>query len=596
VKQGRGTVEWRHVAGGLAAALGATALVLAALGRPASGQPRTSGPPDPKRVECTAGRYGGRLVLGTRNAPKTFNGITANETSSTDVTNRLFDQLVYFDNQTQRTEPGLARSWERSPDGRTWTFHLRHAFFSDGTPITSADVLFTFEVVYDPKVHPATAELVKVHGQRFQLSAPDDSTVVVRLPESYGIFLEVIGAVNIVPRARLEAALHEGRFESSYGLNTRPEDLVGSGPWRLKQFVPGERVVLERNPYWYEVDPRGRRLPYLDELVWLVEPDQNTELLRFEHGETDAMDMPRSADYPRLKAGEAASGYKVFDLGVDLRTTFFWFNLNLRADQRTPYVDPVKYRWFSDLNFRRAVALAVDRGRMIRLAYQGQAAPNWGPSTRGNRRWYDPEVKEYTHDLARARELLRREGFADRNRDGWLEDPAGNKVQFSIITNADNNTRVSLCNLLRSDLKELGMDLTVAPVEFNQLISRIRESRDYDAALLGLGGGVPPDPSLSQNVWMSRGKQHFWYIDQPRPATPWEAEVDSLMEELSRDDDYPRRKRLWDRVQEIVTDQAVVIYLPSEKAYVVASRKLGNLRPTLIPHRVLWNSPQIYLK
>ncbi|MBI5838314.1 MAG: ABC transporter substrate-binding protein [Candidatus Eisenbacteria bacterium] len=571
-------------------------LAFAALG--ARERPRDAAPlpPDHKVVDAELGRFGGRIVLASRNGPRTFNGITANEVSSTDVTNRLYEQLITYNNELQRAEPGIAKSWERSRDGRTWTMHLRHAFFSDGTPITSADVLFSFDVVYDPRVHPSTAELVKVRGQKFQLSAPDDSTVVFRLADSYGVFLDVIGAVNIMPRARLESAFREGKFESAYGINTRPEDLVTSGPWRLKQFAPGERVVLEPNPYWYESDRRGRRLPYLDEIVWLVVPDQNAELLKFEQGEIDAIDVPRSLDFPRLKAGEAQGRYVVHDLGVSLATVFFGFNLNLKADLRTPCADPVKYRWFSNLNFRRAVAMAADQGKMVRLAYQGQASPNWGPSTRGNKKWYDPDVKQYSHDTERARRLLQREGFEDRNHDGWLEDPEGNKVQFSIITNADNNVRVSLCNLLKSDLRQVGIDLVVTPLDFNQLIGRIRDSKDFEALLLGFAGGVPPDPALGQNVWKSRGKNHFWYSDQPRPMTAWEAECDSLMDELSRVEDQARRKRLWDRVQEIVTDQAVIVYLPSERAYVVARNKFGNLRPALIPHRVLWNSSRIFLK
>jgi peptide/nickel transport system substrate-binding protein len=256
----------------------------------------------------------------------------------------------------------------------------------------------------------------------------------------------------------------------------------------------------------------------------------------------------------------------------------------------------VKYAWFNNPNFRRAVALSVNREKMIRLAYLDQATPNWGPSTRGNKRWFDPNVKDYHYDAERARRLLAREGFTDRNRDGWLEDRAGNRVQFTLATNADNTLRQTLCGLLKTDLKQVGIEVTVAPVDFNSLIGRIRETRDYDAILLGLTTGVPPDPALGQNVWKSKGKTHFWNVDQARPSTAWEAEIDSLMDEMARVEDYPKRKRMWDRIQEIVTDQAVFIFLPSEKAYLVARDRIGNLRPTVIPHRVLWNAPQLYLK
>ncbi len=115
------------------------------------------------------GRYGGRFVLGETNNPKTFNAMMANETSSTDITDRLFGFLVDLTTATQQYEPGLAKSWEVAPDGVTWTFHLRKgAAFSDGHPMTAEDVLFSFEVVYDKNLHPAIQDLLKIGGQKFR--------------------------------------------------------------------------------------------------------------------------------------------------------------------------------------------------------------------------------------------------------------------------------------------------------------------------------------------------------------------------------------------------------------------------------------------
>jgi len=307
------------------------------------------------------------------------------------------------------------------------------------------------------------------------------------------------------------------------------------------------------------------------------------------------MDNPRPGDFTRLEKGQQGGNYKLYDLGVSLNTNFLCFNQNLRKDLKTPYVDAVKYRWFSTPNFRRAMALALDQSKMGRLAFQGQAVPNWGPTTRGNRLWFDSQVKQYGYDPGRARALLAGEGFIDRNHDGWLEDARGNRVQFSLITNTGNTVREAMANLVKNDLKKIGVDVTVTLLDFGQLMNRLRETRDFDCVLLGFQSGVPADPAMGQNVWRSTGKYHQWCLDMPRPATPWEAEIDSLMDQLVRIDDYARRKRMWDRVQEIVTDQVPFIYLPTQKAYVVARNSFGNLRPTLLPHRVLWNSEQIYV-
>src|SRR5713101_4626543 len=127
---------------------------------------------------ASVGRYGGRFVLGETLSPRTFNALMANETSSTDITSRLFIGLTDFDKNTQKEAPMLAKSWEVSEDGLTWTFLLRRgAAFSDGHPITAEDVLFSFAVAYDPTLHPAVQDLLKMNGKSFEVSAPDPHTI-----------------------------------------------------------------------------------------------------------------------------------------------------------------------------------------------------------------------------------------------------------------------------------------------------------------------------------------------------------------------------------------------------------------------------------
>ncbi len=141
--------------------------------------------PEEPRIERTdsIGTYGGRFVLGETTGPKTFNAMMANETSSTDITARMFVGLVDFDNETQQDAPGLAKSWEVGADGLTWTFHLRKgAAFSDGHPITSSDVLFSFELAYDETLHPSVQDLLITNGKKWEVSAPDDYTIVIKLP------------------------------------------------------------------------------------------------------------------------------------------------------------------------------------------------------------------------------------------------------------------------------------------------------------------------------------------------------------------------------------------------------------------------------
>jgi peptide/nickel transport system substrate-binding protein len=543
------------------------------------------------------GVYGGRFVFAETGGPKTFNAMIANETSTTDITNLLFSNLSDFDNHEQTETPMLAYAPEVSADGLTWSYRLRRgACFSDGHPLTSEDVMFSLDVAYDPVVHPSVAELLQSAGKPFEYSAPDSYTVVFKIAAPYALMNAAVGSVRIMPKHKLYDAWKAGNFESSFGVKTPPDELVTSGAWRLKEYVENEKVVLTRNPYWLGVDSRGRRLPYLDELVFVVVPNQNTAALKFQAGEVDALDNTKPDDYKTFKDGEARGRYKVYDLGPALSTNFFWFNLNLKKDRKTPYVERWKYEIFRNPEFRRAVSQAVDRDAMIRGPFFSRAVKNWATTTSGNKVWHDEGVTAFDYDPEAAKKRLSGMGLRDGDGDGYLEDAGGHTVSFTLSTNAENNVRVELCNMIAEDLKKVGIKVILAPVEFNTLITRIREDKGYESILLGLQTGVPPDPSMGQNVYRSSGKTHYWNLEQPKPETPEEARIDRLMDALSGTNDLAERKAAWLEVKNIVNDQCWFIWLPTLLHYNMVSDKFGNVQPSAIPHRVLWNIDRVYRK
>jgi peptide/nickel transport system substrate-binding protein len=339
-------------------------------------------PPEEPLVRHVAdvGSYGGRFVLGETNGPRTFNAIMANETSSTDITDRLFAFLVDYDHLTQQYGPGLAKSWDVSPDGVTWTFHLRKgAAFSDGHPLTSADVLFSFQIVYDDALHPAMQEMLQSDGQKFRVSAPDAHTVVIDTGKPHAGLLDALcpGNLPIVPKHALEQAYKDGTFAAAYNISTPPDRLVTSGAWRLGEFVANEKTVLVRNPYYFAFDQNGRRLPYLDELVFLVVPDQDAADLKFRSGGVDGVDDVKPENYRWYEENQQKGDFTLHDLGAAQATHLLWFNLNrVQAPIRgakpvagkrigDPFVDPVKYGWFNDPDFRRAVSMANERDALI---------------------------------------------------------------------------------------------------------------------------------------------------------------------------------------------------------------------------------------
>jgi len=551
----------------------------------------------------TPGRYGGRFVLGQVSNPKTFNAMMANESSSNDINRLTYSALVGFNNETQQLEPALAKSWEVAPDGVTWTFHLRRgAAFSDGHPMTAQDVLFSFQVAFDLVLHPSVQDLLKMGDKFYDVSAPDDYTFVVKTPAPSAILLNTVGAVSIMPRHVLEGPFKSGNFASAYNVSTPPDELVSSGPWRVVQYVAGEKTVLGRNPYWYEVDQQKRRLPYLNEIVYVVVPDRDAADLKFRSGELDGLDYVKPENYRWYAENRQKGNFTLHDLGPDLNTNFFWFNLNTVKKPAPgkkvgdPQVDRVKYEWFKNPLFRRAVSMAIDRQAMIPSVFFGEGHKNWAIATRGNKMWHSPDLVHYDYNPEESKKLFASLGFKDGNGDGVLEDARGNPVTFTLKTNSDNTLRIALANFVKDDLAKVGINVVLSPADFNTIITNIRADFQYDAILLGLQSGVPPDPGMMQNVYRSSGVTHFWNLAQTKPETPEEARIDRLMDEIVSVQDSEARKRAYKEVESIVNEQGWFIWLPIANQKVPVSNRFGNLQPSILPHRIIWNADRLYAK
>lgn len=546
--------------------------------------------------EITPGEMGGQLIVGSISDPKTFNIILAGETSSTDILDRMYAGLVEFDLLTQEYKPGLAKSWEHSPDYKEWTFYLRRGIrWSDGKLITADDVVFTFDVIYNPDIPNSLKDLLKVDGKNFTVTKIDDYTVKVTLPDTYGPFLYVIG-IPILPKHKLEKSIADKTFNQIYNINVKPEELVVNGPFLLDKFVSGEKTVLKRNPFYWKQDIKNQRLPYLENIVFLNVPDINALMLKFQAGETDLYDV-RGDRYQTIKDGEAKGNYTVYDIGPGLGTEHLWFNLNADKNPETgkPYVDPKKLKWFQQVDFRRAVSHAIDRQSIARVVYRGRAIPNYGPVSPADKRWHNPDIPKYEYNLEKAKALLDGLGFIDRNNDGIREDPEGNKISFTIISNQGNNYREKMGNIICDSLRQIGLDAQLKLLDFNTLVVKLNDSYDYEACLLGLTGSIEPVGGM--NVFLSSGRMHQWYPNQKTPATPAEARIDELMNKYLKEPTYEKQREYFFEVQHILAEQQFMIYTIIPNIYVAVRNKFGNIRPTALTHNsVLWNADEIFIK
>jgi len=590
VKNRRAGPHWRRTF------LCSFALLFLSLGQAAASPQQKSIKEELFVLPGEVGKRGGRLVFALRGEPKTLNPLIAADTRSREVIGIMQADLVHINRATQLTEPALAKSWKISPDGLQYTIILRHGLkFSDGQPLDADDVLFTFRVYLDENVHAPQRDLLIISGKPITVRKLDARTVVFRLPKTYGVGERLFDGLAILPRHLLEKPYQEGKVSQIGTLATAANQWAGLGPFRLKEYVAGQRLVLERNPYYWKTDVKGNRLPYADELVFLFVPNADAQVLKFQSGETDAIAQLSAENFSVLS--RQLRGYTMVDAGPGLEYNFLFFNLNDLGEKTSPELTR-KQKWFREVRFRQAVSAAVDREAIVRLVYQGRGTPLWGLVAPGNRRWGNEKLAHPPRSLERARALLKDAGFSwgnGPNGESSLLDSEGKLVEFSILTSSTNADRAKMATLIQDDLKQLGMRVQVVPLEFRSLLDRVTQTKEYDACVMGIAS-YDADPNSDINVWLSSGGTHLWNPSQEHPATAWEAEIDRLISEQMIARTFAQRKKLYDRAQEILAENQPMIFLASPDILAGAKNSLGNFQPAVLEPYVLWNVEQLHLK
>jgi peptide/nickel transport system substrate-binding protein len=546
------------------------------------------------RMAGVSGHYGGHLTIGQRSEPRTLNPVTATDAVSREVIGRLMGDLIEINRSSKQTEPGLAKSWKISPDGRRFTLQLRKGIrFSDGHPFDADDVLFSFNVYMDEAVDSPQRDLLIIDGKPILVTKLDQYTVRFALPRPYAAAERLFDGLAMLPKHLLEKQYHEGHFAQAWSLNVQASEVAGLGPFRLKQYVPGQRVVVERNPYYWKVDQKNQRLPYLDELVFLFVGTEDAQVMRFEAGETDIISRLSSENYNLLSREKSRVGSQLADIGPSLEYNFLVFNLNDLSRKKLNEVAG-KQAWFSDLKFRQAISAAVDRESIVRLVYGTRGAALWGNVGPGNKLWINQTIPHPSRSVETARQLLKAAGYS-WNAAGQLLDATRQPVEFSIITSSSNSQRMKMATLLQDDLLHLGMQVHVVPLEFRAMIDRVFQSFDYDAAIMGLGGG-DADPNPEMNVWAFSGTSHLWHLGETKPATDWERELDQLMQQQMVTLDYTKRKQLYDRAQQLIAENMPFIFLGTPNILAGANARVGNFHPAVLDPYTLWNADELYVR
>ncbi len=538
------------------------------------------------------GDRGGKLVIAQRSEPRTFNPVVAIDQNALGVNARMQADLIHINRATQKTEPALAKSWTVSKDGTQFTLKLRQGLrFSDGQPFNADDVLFSFQLYLDEKVHSSQRDLLIIDGKSTKVEKLDAYTVRFTFPSPYSAAERVFDGLAILPRHLLEKEYQEGKITQAWTLNTPPEKIAGLGAFRLKQVVAGDRIVLERNPYYWKIDSKGQRLPYLDELTFVVVPTQDAQVIRFQAGDAQIVSGLSADNYAALEPEQKARHFKLYDAGPGLEYNFLMFNLNDDTEGRLPEVAR-KQKWFRDVRFRQAVSAVVDRAGIVRLVYRSRAATLATHVSPGNKAWFNSSIPAPVRSLPHARELLKAAGFSWKA-DNTLVDSSGQPVEFTILVSSSNTQRGQIATLVQDDLKAIGIAAHVVPLEVRSANDRVLNSHDYDAIVMGLVSG-DADPTPDMNILMSNGQTHLWHLGEKAAATPWEAELDQLMQKQLVTLNYQQRKKIYDRVQEVLAQQLPMVYLTSPNILVGAQENLGNFHPAIIEQYTFWNAEELF--
>ena len=558
---------------------------------------------DPTQFKTEAAEVS-QLVVAFSENPKTFNvGLFAERPN-------VFHYFTYEGLLTENglngeLELALAESWEVSEDNLRVTFTLREGLqWSDGEPLTADDVVFTFnDIIFNPDIPVNARDGLRIGeaGLFPEVTKLDDRRVQFTLPEPFAPFLRTAGTTYPLPKHALEASLRqrdsEGNllFLSTWGIDSDPRQMICNGPYTIASYAPGERVIFERNPYYWRKDAEGNPQPYIQRVVRPIVEASDTALGQFRSGSLDVAGVS-PANYSLLKAEEERGDFTIHIGGPASGISFMMLNLNQASRDGKPLVDPLKSRWFNTVAFRQAIAYGIDRRTMINNLYRGIGEPQYSHISVQSPYYLSPEegLKVYDYDPEQARELLTKAGF-QYNSAGQLLDADGNWVRFTLTTTSGSPTVDNIIAQIQRDLGKIGIQLDLQQVTFTTLIEKIDNSKAWEAALLGFTGGV--EPNEAANLWLPDGRLHMFNLAakagqdpiEGRKIADWEAEIGRLYVQGAQELDEAKRKQIYAQTQQLALEYLPLIYMVNPIAMAAVRNKVQGVQYSALERTSLWN-------
>ncbi|MCL4491861.1 MAG: peptide-binding protein [Nitrospirae bacterium] len=463
-------------------------------------------------------KYPNTITFGASADAKRLIPFLASDSASGDISGYLFNGLVKYDKNIQLIGD-LAESWDVSPNGLVITFHLRkNVKWHDGAEFTSDDVVFTYQKVTDPKIPTPYSS---IYGPVDKVEAPDRYTVRVTYKEPFAPALES-WSMGIIPKHLLE-----GKDLASPEINRSP---VGTGPYKMGEWITGQRVTLEAFDNYFE----GR--PNIDRIIFRVIPDSATMFLELKFGGIDFMGVTPPQYKLQVNTDFFNKYFQKFRY-PSFGYTYLGYNL----------LNPL----FSDKRVRQAIAYALNKKEIIAGVLLGYGTPCTGPFPPES--WaYNKNVKDFEYSPDKAIKLLSEAGW-EMNPSGLLQKN-GRIFSFTVLVNQGNEARLKSAQIIKEQLKKVGIEMNIKVLEWQAMLHEFIDKKKFEAIIMGWA--LSRDPDL-YDIWHSSKTKEgeFNFISYKNK------EVDTLLIEGRQTFDIGRRKKIYHRIHEILADEQPYTFL-----------------------------------
>jgi peptide/nickel transport system substrate-binding protein len=525
--------------------------------------------------EFVPGKLGGTWNSVMNEDPKSFNMLIAEQDSTTNaVVGMMHDWLFNYD-VVRREWTAHVASPEVIVDERSDTLRvvctLRDDIFwsyynsSRKVKVTSDDVIFWYnEISGDEEMGSSS-----LYQQYLTMEDGSDAHVDIRKIDERRfefIFPRIVAEpllstnMDFGPRHIYEPAKQKGGVQGVldiFSVDVDPKTIPSMGQWFLAEYTPGQRLVYKRNPDYWRKDANGLSIPFFEEEIVRIIPDENTQLLLFKNGDSDSYSL-RPVDLDDL-INRNTGAYTVFNAEGSLNASFWTFNQNPQNREKP------QYEWFTKKEFRQAMACLLNRSRINTQVYRGLAEPKLSIYPEPNP-YYNPNIKfQYMYDQKRAEGLLASINIK-RDSNGVMRDNQNRPIEFDLIIRSESVTNSDIASIIRDELEKMGIKVNIRVLDFQKQVEELFTTFTWDSMIMGLSGSNI-FPSQGSNVWPSEGNLHMWYPNQTEPATEWEARIDYLYNEGCYTIDKVKAQEIWDEFQTILLEQCPLIHLMRSRSF-----------------------------